>query len=173
MQHSICEGVFLCEVYVKVALALLRKPFNLLFSAVPHISACISTEKGLAITEVLKNYWRKESMTFSGENTSLFFALQKLPNESIVCFNLTVSWNNRVITTYAPMHLVPFLCKNSAGHFCLNGQFFMWKESSDNVLLNKTGLFHDSLHLFLSLCVSQLLSAPYQGRMHNGGCAKP
>lgn len=38
----------------------------------------------------------------------------------------------------------------------------MWKESSDNVLLNKTGLFHDSLHLFLSLCVSQLLSGLHQ-----------
>lgn len=60
------------------------------------------------------------------------------------------------------MNLASFLCKNSAGHFCLNGQFFMWKESSDNVLLNKTGLFHDSLHLFLSLCVSQLLSSLHQ-----------
>jgi len=49
----------------------------------------------------------------------------------------------------------------------------MWKESSENVLLNTTGLFHDSLHLFLSLCVSQLLSVPYQSRMHNGGCAEP
>lgn len=71
------------------------------------------------------------------------------------------------------MHLVSFLCKNSAGHFCLNGHFFMWKESSNNVLLNKTGLFYDSLHLFLSLCVNQLFSVPYQGRMHNGGCAEP
>lgn len=60
------------------------------------------------------------------------------------------------------MNLASFLCKNSAGHFCLNGQFFMWKESSDNVLLNKTGLFHDSLHLFLSLCVSQHLSVLHQ-----------
>lgn len=91
--------------YVKVALTLLRKPFNLLFSAVPHISACLYTEKGLAITEVLKNYWRKESMTFPGENTSLFFALKKFPNRSIVCFNLIASRNNRAITTYAPMHL--------------------------------------------------------------------
>lgn len=56
------------------------------------------------------------------------------------------------------MNLASFLCKNSAGHFCLNGRFFMWKESSDNVLLNKTVLFHDPLHLFLSLCVSQILS---------------
>lgn len=60
------------------------------------------------------------------------------------------------------MNLASFLCKNSAGHFCLNGQFFMWKESSDNVLLNKTGLFHDSLHLFLSSRVSQLLSGLHQ-----------
>lgn len=68
-----------------LALAFLRKHFNLLFSVVPDISARIYTEnKGLPITEVLKNYWRKESMTFSGENTSLFFALEKFPNASIV-----------------------------------------------------------------------------------------
>lgn len=76
---------FFCKAYVMLALAFLRKSFNLLFSVVPDISACIYTEnKGLTITEVLKNYWRKESMTFSGENTSLFFPLQKFPNASIV-----------------------------------------------------------------------------------------
>lgn len=68
-----------------LVLAFLRNSFNFLFSIVPDIAAYIFSEnKGLAITRVVKNYWRKESMTFSGENTSLFFVLEKFPNANIV-----------------------------------------------------------------------------------------
>lgn len=80
VQHFICA-----KACVRLALPFLRKPFNPLFSIVPDISACIYLEnKGLALTELLKNYWRKESMTFSGENTSLFCILGKFLNASIV-----------------------------------------------------------------------------------------
>lgn len=100
----------------------------------------------------LQKFWKitGERNQWHFQERTLYYSLQleKFPNASIVSFNLIVSWNNTVIITYAPTHLDSFLCKNSAGHFCLNGQFFMWKESSDNVLLNKTGLFHDSLRFF-------------------------
>lgn len=68
-----------------LVLAFLRNSFNFLFSIVPDIAACIFSEnKGLTITRVVKNYWRKESITFSGENISLFFVLEKFPNANIV-----------------------------------------------------------------------------------------
>lgn len=80
VQHFICA-----KACVRLAHAFLRKPFNPLFSVVPDISACIYLEnKGLALTELLKNYQRKESMTFSEENISLFCVLGKFPNASIV-----------------------------------------------------------------------------------------